>query len=116
VIISDRFRMFFDGSFPERFLILMHDIRTVEEVIGVFYLASHELAESVLAESSFAAHLVAEGVVALDGGQPAGTRIYAWQAVSKAFSPSCAVRLELSPSTPDEFDRWILSPDQSTQE
>jgi hypothetical protein len=114
VIISERFRLFFDGVFPPRFIILMHDVKFAEEVIGVFWLPSSP-AKLMLAARSFNNQLLAEGVVALEAGPPEGVKIYNWLAVRK-FSVRSELGPKLTPSTPDEFDRWLSSVEPSKQE
>jgi hypothetical protein len=113
VIISNRFRLFFDGTFPARFVILMHDMHTVEEAIGVFCVTSSP-AKLALAAKSFGDQLLAEGVAALEMEPTAGIKIYSWFALKK-FSTSGDVRPKLTPSTPEEFDRWISSVDPPRQ-
>jgi hypothetical protein len=115
MILANRFRLFFDGTCPDRFVVLMHDMRTAQEVVGVFRIttSTRDPAERLVALP--ATSLIADGVVALQVGPPAGTAIYLWHAVSKLANPAIDIQLRVTPSTPDEFDQWISTINPSLQ-
>jgi hypothetical protein len=107
--------LFFDGIFPERFVLLMHDMHTAQEVVGVFCLATFSRDRPRQLANLFRNNLIGEGVIALEVGPPTGTDIYVWRAVLKSFHPFSGIHLKLTPSTTNEFDRWISSIDHPMQ-
>lgn len=106
LILADRFRIFYDGRYPLRFILKMHDILQAKEVIGMFCAASHPEVKRLTITGQARQYVVAEGLHPFSTIESEGTAIYVWRALSKLVLPETGVDIELSfqPSTPEVFD------------